>query len=75
MTTQYELVVSLKQEALIDKKYKQDLLVKRKEIKEMEKKNNKLHKYTANYYIQKEPEIIIVCDGVSKTFLLINNES
>jgi hypothetical protein len=71
MSLYYELMLTEHQEKLVNKKYKQDLLIKEKEIKENQQKSGKLHKYTAKYYIQKEPEIVIFN---TTTFLLINGQ-
>jgi hypothetical protein len=67
---QFELVLTLQQEKLIDKKFKHELNQKKKEIKQEEKRSNKLQKYSAYFYIKKEP--VIKCKPI---FNLSDNNS
>ena len=66
---QFELVLTPQQEKLIDK-FKHELNQKKKQIKPEEKRSNKLQKYSAYFYIKKEP--VIKCKPI---FNLSDNNS
>lgn len=55
----FELVLSEKQEELLTKQFKIDIENKQKEIKQIEKNTKKIQKYSAYFYVKKEPLIEI----------------
>ncbi len=72
----YELILSNEQEELLKEKFKADIEKKHNEIKQIEKTTKKVQKYSAYFYIKKEPVIEIVnfiLDGQNISYNCILN--